>query len=306
MILRHLGNSGLRVSQAALGTMTFGTSWGFGTDADQSRRILDRFLDAGGNFIDTADKYTDGESETILGEALGARRDDVVLATKYSLATSATDANALGNHRRNLVRSLEHSLRRLRTDYVDLIWVHAWYFETAVEDVVRALDDMISAGKVLYWGLSDTPAWACAEARVIAQLRGWAPLTAVQLEYNLLERTGERELLPFARQNGVAVTGSIPLAGGVLTGKHHTKSSNVDTARGERAKGRRNEQADEIVGLLCELAQSMDVTAAQLAIAWRLASCPEAIPILGRVPRSSSVRTSMPSLSTSLHRCSTS
>ena len=275
------GQTGLRVSRFALGTMTFGTSWGFGADEASCDRILSAYLDAGGNFIDTADKYTDGEAERILGRLLRGRRREVILATKYSLCTDTADVNSFGNHRRNLVLSVEDSLRRLDTDFIDLLWVHAWYFDNEVEDVVRALDDLVRTGKVLYWGFSDTPAWICAEARALAAVRGWAPMSALQMEYSLIERTGERELLPFARHHGVAVTGSIPLGGGLLSGKHHDSGGRAaDTARAERATLRRNPRIDAIVELVRRLASERGMTLSQLALAWLLHARP-VVPILG-------------------------
>lgn len=274
------GRTGLRVSRFCLGTMTFGTAWGWGADRSESERMFNTFLEAGGNFVDTANKYTDGESESILGSLLAPHRRKVILATKYSLCMDSEDANSLGNHRRNLVLSVEDSLRRLKTDFIDLLWVHAWYFENRVEDVVRALDDLTASGKILSWGLSDTPAWICSEANTTARLRGWEPLSAIQIEYSLIERTGERELLPFAEYEGIGVAGSIPLGGGLLTGKHHT-TDGIDTKRAERAAARRNDGIDRIVDTVHRLATKLAVTEAQLSLAWVLRSRPSIVPILG-------------------------
>jgi aryl-alcohol dehydrogenase-like predicted oxidoreductase len=276
------GKTGLRVSELALGTMTFGTSWGFGADESVSREMLDVYLAAGGNFLDTANVYTDGESELILGNALGGRRDDVVLATKYSLRSSASDPNSLGNHRRNLVRSVQESLTRLQTDRIDLLWIHAWYFESDIEDVVLAMDCLARDGTILYWGLSDTPAWVCAEAHAVARLRGWMPLSAIQLEYSLIERTAERELLPFARYGNLGVAGAIPLGGSLLSAKHVDESGAVaDSARQSRVAARRTERVDAIVDTLRSLAAQLEVTPAALAIAWCLAAAPGCVPIVG-------------------------
>lgn len=276
------GHTGMRVSRCALGTMTFGPTWGFGADSEECGRILDAYLSAGGNFVDTADKYTDGEAEAILGTLLRSRRERIVLATKYGLCTDSSDPNSLGNGRRNMVLSVESSLRGLQTDYIDLLWVHAWYFESPVEDTVRALDDLVAAGKILYWGISDTPAWLCAEAHAKAAAHGWAPLSALQLEYSLVERTSDRELLPFAAHNGLGVTGSIPLAGGILTGKHHgTSGSPVDSTRVARAEARRNERIDRIVERLTHLAGELGVSATHLALSWLLETQPTIVPILG-------------------------
>lgn len=276
------GRTGMRVSRLALGTMTFGTAWQFGADRTECAAILDAYLEGGGNFIDTADKYTDGEAEDILGSLLGPRRDRVILATKYGLCTDSDDPNSLGNGRRNLVRSVESSLKRLKIDHIDLLWVHAWYFENPVEDTIRALDDLIASGKILYWGMSDTPAWLCAEAQAKADARGWAPLSAIQLEYSLAERTAERELLPFAGYNELGVTGSIPLAGGILTGKHHQgDQEHVDSARISRAAARRSELTDSIVNCLHDLADEASAPPAHLALAWLLETQPRIVPILG-------------------------
>jgi len=262
--------------------MTFGTSWQFGAGPEECASILDAYLDAGGNFIDTADKYTDGEAESIIGSLLGARRDRLVLATKYGLCTDPEDPNSLGNSRRNMVLSVERSLKRLETDYIDLLWIHAWYFENPIDDTVRALDDLVAAGKILYWGISDTPAWLCAEAHAKAQAHGWAPLSALQLEYSLVERTSDRELLPFATHNGLGVTGSIPLAGGILTGKHHgTSQATVDSARATRAAARRSESVDRIIGHLSQLASQIGVSTTHLALAWLTEAQPQIVPILG-------------------------
>lgn len=276
------GRTGMRVSRLALGTMTFGNAWQFGADRTECAAILDAYLEAGGNFIDTADKYTDGEAEDILGSLLGPRRNRVVLATKYGLCTDSDDPNSLGNGRRNMVRSVESSLQRLKTDHIDLLWIHAWYFENPVDDTVHALNDLIASGKVLYWGMSDTPAWLCAEAHAKAEARGWAPLSALQLEYSLIERTAERELLPFAGYNGLGVTGSIPLAGGILTGKHHQEDREpVDSARINRADARRSESVDRIVKCLGELAEESGASPTHLALAWLLETQPQIVPILG-------------------------
>ena len=179
---RLLGRSGLRVSPLCLGTMTFGTEWGWGSDKLESRRILDIYVEKGGNFVDTANFYTGGTSETFLGEFLEGRRDSVVLATKYSLNMRPGDPNAGGNHRKNLAQSLDASLTRLRTDHIDLYWLHAWEFRTPLDEVMRALDDAVSAGKILYLGISDTPAWTIARANTIAELRGWTPFVAMQAQ----------------------------------------------------------------------------------------------------------------------------
>jgi len=218
MRYKLLGKSGLRVSELCLGTMTFGDvwqDWGLATSKDESRKIFDCFAEAGGNFIDTANKYNEGGSESLLGEFLESDRDHFVVATKYTLFTREGDPNACGNHRKNMVRALEASLKRLKTDYIDLYWVHAWDFMTPVEEVIRGLDDMVRAGKVLYVGISDTPAWKVTQAQMMAELRGTTRLIALQIEYSLLERTVEGELVPMARELGLGITPWSPLKSGV-------------------------------------------------------------------------------------------
>lgn len=294
MRYRTLGRSGLRVSELCLGTMTFGEEWGWGADEPTSRAILDRFADAGGNFVDTANSYTGGTSETFLGRFLEGRRDDFVLATKYTQAEVWGDPNGSGNHRKNLVRSLEASLRRLRTDYVDVLWLHAWDFLTPVEEVVRALDDLVSAGKVLYVGISDTPAWIVARAVTLAELRGWSRFVGLQVEYSLARRTAERDLLPMARELELGVTAWGPLGAGLLTGKYTSppgEGASEDGQEGATPRGRL-EEADLYAGTLNEgnlaIARAVDDAAVQtghsparVALAWLLHRDPPVIPIVG-------------------------
>src|SRR3984893_763230 len=195
MRYRLLGNSGLRVSEAALGTMTFGDDWGWGAAKDESRKVYDAFREAGGNFIDTANVYTNGTSELFLGEFMKDHRQSVVLATKYTNAMPGTDPNAAGNNRKSMVQAVEASLKRLKTDYIDLYWVHIWDQITPVEEVMRGLDNLVRQGKVLYVGISDAPAWWIAQANTLAYLRGWSPFIGLQIEYSLIERTVERGLI---------------------------------------------------------------------------------------------------------------
>ncbi len=216
-----LGKSGLRVSEFCLGTMTFGEEWGWGSSKEESRKIFNAYVEAGGNFIDTANKYTEGTSEKYIGEFISSDRDRFVLATKYTSNTRRGDPNAGGNHRKNMVQSLESSLRRLNTDYIDLYWVHAWDPLTPVEELMRALDDMVKAGKILYAGISDAPAWIVSQANTIANLRGWTEFSGLQIEYSLIERTPERELLPMANSLDIGVTAWSPLGNGILTGKYN-------------------------------------------------------------------------------------
>lgn len=269
-----LGNSGLRVSEVCLGTMTFGTEWGWGADEAESRKTFDLFVEAGGNFIDTADKYTNGTAETIVGRLLHDRRDDFVLASKYSLNTGTGDLNSGGNHRKHLVQALDASLRRLDTDYLDVLWLHAWDYLTPAEEVVRALDDQVRKGKVLYIGVSDTPAWIVAQMQTIAALRGWSPFVGLQIPYSLVQREVERELLPMAHALGLGVAAWSPLGGGLLTGKYHR---NADEPRRLDAIEPAKLAIAEAVS---EIADELDVSASRIALAW-LRSRGGVIPILG-------------------------
>lgn len=276
------GNTGLRVSKLCLGSMTFGTSWGFGTCEEESLKMIKTFIDKGGNFIDTANVYTSGESEIIVGKAIADCREKIVLSTKYSLCTDRQNPNSLGNHRKNLILSVNDSLKRLKTDYIDLLWVHAWYFENRTEDVIRALDDLVRSGKILYWGLSDTPAWICSEAHSISEIRGWSPLSAIQFEYSLIERSAEREIIPFADNYNIAKLGWAPLGQGTLTGKHHVQSPDkVDSLRKERVANKRNAKVDSIVSVLMNLAQQLGVNPSQLALKWLLSTQKSYVPIIG-------------------------
>jgi aryl-alcohol dehydrogenase-like predicted oxidoreductase len=218
-----LGKSGLRVSELCLGTMTFGEEWGWGASKEECYKIFNKYVEAGGNFIDTANKYTEGTSEKFIGEFISSDRDRFVLATKYTSNTKRGDPNAGGNHRKNMVQSLDASLKRLNTDYIDLYWVHAWDPLTPIEELMRALDDMVKSGKVLYVGISDAPAWVVSQANTIASQRGWTEFTGLQIEYSLIERTSERELLPMANALDIGVTAWSPLGNGILTGKYNKK-----------------------------------------------------------------------------------
>jgi aryl-alcohol dehydrogenase-like predicted oxidoreductase len=279
MKYRVLGSSALRVSEVALGTMTFGEKWGWGAALDESQRMLDLFVDRGGNFVDTASNYTDGESEEQLGELVSGRRERIVLATKYTLTSRADDPNAGGNHRKNLVQTVEQSLRRLRTDRIDLLWMHMWDGITPIDDVVRALDDLVAAGKVLAIGISDTPAWVISRATAIAELRGWTRPSAIQLPYSLSSRDAERELLPMASGLRLGVLAWGVLDGGVLTGKYS------DGAAGPRRYGEHSpgERHTRLAALVRETAAACDASPAQVCIAWVLAqrTLANVIPILG-------------------------
>ncbi len=272
MRYKILGNSGLRVSELCLGTMTFGEDWQFGADADTSRDMMRVFCEAGGNFIDTADVYTMGSSERLLGEFISHDRDFFVLSSKYSLSTRHDDPNGGGNSRKHMVRALEASLKRLKTDYLDIFWLHAWDGLTPLEEVMRGLDDLVRSGKVAYIGVSDTPAWIVSRANMMAELRGWSAFIGLQAEYNLAARTPERELLPMADALNLGVLAWAPLAGGVLTGKYVATEEGVsasDSLRGVRMNGHRvGEHQMAIARMLVTVARECDAAPAQVALAW--------------------------------------
>lgn len=282
MRYKFLGRSGLRVSEICLGTMSFGQDWPFGADEATSHRILDVYAEAGGNFLDTANKYHNGQTEEYLGRWLKDRRKRMVIATKYSLAMDHSDPNAAGNHRKNLMQALEDSLRRLRTDAIDLLWVHVYDEDTPLDETLRGLDDLVRMGKVHYIGISDTPAWVISAARVMAELRGWSPVVAIQAEYSLLQRTPERDLLPMAAHFDMAVTAWAPLAGGVLTGKY-TRGGENDSLRkrGNNDKGRTSEQSLAVARAVDSIADAMGVSSTQVALAWVLSRGYRFFPIAG-------------------------
>ena len=284
MRYKLLGRSGLRVSEICLGTMTFGEDWGWGASKDESRRIFDAFLDAGGNFVDTANVYTNGTSETFLGEFLQGRRERVVLATKYTNAMPGNDPNAAGNSRKNMAQALDASLRRLKTDYIDLYWLHIWDFLTPVDEVMRAFDDAVRSGKILYAGISDAPAWVVARGNTMADLRGWTPFVGLQIEYSLAERTPERELLPMADSMEIAVTAWSPLAGGLLTGKYAGQQQGKQQGgRYEHADMKQFAAVDDrkaaIADAVRAVAQEVGRSPAQVALAWLLRR-PYRVPVI--------------------------
>jgi aryl-alcohol dehydrogenase-like predicted oxidoreductase len=284
MKYRLLGNSGLRVSEVALGTMTFGEDWGWGTAKDESRKVYDAFREAGGNFIDTANLYTNGTSESFLGDFMEGHRQSVVLATKYTNAFPGIDPNAAGNQRKNMMQAVEASLKRLKTDYIDLYWVHIWDQITPVEEVMRGLDDLVRAGKVLYTGISDAPAWWIAQANTLANLRGWSPFVGLQIEYSLIERTVERELIPMAKAFNIGVTAWSPLAGGVLTGKYHGHGSSEQARMTtDMAKGFMPEpvRSGRIVAAVKSVSDETGRGMAQVALAWLRYRPVPVIPIIG-------------------------
>jgi aryl-alcohol dehydrogenase-like predicted oxidoreductase len=279
---RLLGRSGLRISPLALGTMTFGASWG--ADRTESRRLFDAYVDRGGNFIDTAGFYADGTSEELLGSFAKGRRDQLVLSTKYSL-NGQGGPNGAGNGRKSMKLSVEESLRRLDTDYIDLLFLHVWDDTTPVDEVLRGFDDLVRAGKVLYVGLSDTPAWQVARMQTMAELRGWTPLVALQIEYSLIERSVERDLIPAGQALGMGVTPWSPLASGLLSGTFGTRPAASTDPEGGRRKLLTAHgippRAVEIADAVRDVADALGVTSAQVALAWTLVNPAVSAPIVG-------------------------
>ncbi len=277
MRYKLLGQSGVRVSEVALGTMTFGEDWGWGASQAESHRIFDAFVAAGGTFIDTSNNYTNGSSERIVGECIAADRERFVVATKFTLTTRRDDPNGGGNSRKNIMQAVEASLKRLNTEYIDLYWLHVWDFTTPLEEVMRTLDDLARAGKILYAGISDSPAWVASRANMLAELRGWTPFVALQLPYSLASRDPERELLPMARALDLAVTPWGVLGGGVLTGKY-----NRESAEPRRYEGA-GQRARSLAEVVMEVADEAGRSPAQVALNWvrQQARGTPIIPIIG-------------------------
>ena len=280
MRYKLLGRSGLRVSELALGTMTFGPDWGWGADKDECRAMFDAFADVGGNFVDTANRYTNGTAEKYVGEFVAADRSRFVVATKYTLSRNGADPNGSGNHRKSLVESLELSLRRLRTDYVDVYWVHIWDPLTPIAEMMRALDDQVRAGKVLYLGISDAPAWVVARANTLAEERGWTPFSAVQSRYSLVDRDPERELLPLTVNLDLTFMAWGALGAGLLTGKY-----NQDAKAGGRLTdhgwGGLEEPRLAVAREVAAVAQEVGATPSQVALSWVRQRSATMIPIVG-------------------------
>lgn len=284
MNYRLLGHSGLRVSEFSLGTMTFGEEWGWGAARDEAKKIYDAYRNAGGNFIDTANIYTNGESERLVGEFMEGHRQEVVLATKYTNAAAGNDPNAGGNQRKSMMQAIEASLKRLKTDYIDLYWLHIWDKLTPVEEVMRAFDDLVRQGKVLYAGVSDAPAWWVAQANTLAALRGWTPFIGLQIEYSLIERTVERELIPMAKALNLGLVAWSPLSGGVLTGKYNNGRPAGDSRySGEMMRGflPERERQDRTVAALRKVSEEAGRPLAQVALAWLRYRDIPVIPIIG-------------------------
>jgi aryl-alcohol dehydrogenase-like predicted oxidoreductase len=280
MRYKLFGKSGLRVSEICLGTMTFGETWGWGASKEESRKIFELFVEAGGNFIDTANNYTDGTSEEFVGELVAPARERFVVATKYTLTERKDDPNGGGNSRKNMVQTVERSLRRLNTDYVDILYLHMWDFMTPIEEVMRGLDDLVRAGKVLYVGISDTPAWVVSAANTLADLRGWSRFVGLQVPYSIVARDVERDLLPMARAFDMAVATWAPMAGGVATGKYFRDTGESKRyGEGEQVSPERRATVEEVIAISEEIGRSP----AEVAINWVRAQRHRAniIPIVG-------------------------
>lgn len=275
------GHTGLRVSELVLGTANFGTKWGHGTEPDEARRILDAYADAGGNFIDTANGYQFGQSEEIIGDLLKGRRDDFVLATKYAVKTDdASGILVTGNSRRAMVSAVEASLKRLKTDRIDLYWVHVADDVTPVEEIVRGFDDLARAGKILYAGLSDFPAWRVARAATIAEFRGAVAIAGLQFEHSLVQRTVEHELLPAGKGLGLGMVAFSPLGGGVLTGKYRKgETGRAEGLGGAAFHPENTQQRTLILDTLIAIADEIGITPGEIAIAWVAAK--GVLPIIG-------------------------
>jgi aryl-alcohol dehydrogenase-like predicted oxidoreductase len=264
--------------------MTFGDEWGWGSPKAEAQNIYDTYREAGGNFLDTANFYTGGTSEKFVGEFIKGHRESVVLATKYSNAAPGNDPNAAGNHRKSMMQAVEASLKRLQTDYIDLYWVHIWDGITPVEEVMRGLDDLVRAGKILYAGISDAPAWWIAQANTLAELRGWTQFIGLQIEYSLIERTVERELIPMSKALNLGVLAWSPLASGVLSGKYHGEGK----AEGGRLSNEgmkdflhEEQRSTRIISAVKAVSEQVGRSMAQVALAWLRYQTVPVIPIIG-------------------------
>ena len=278
MKYKLLGRSGLKVSELCLGTMGFGTENGWGADKDASFQIMEAFGNAGGNFLDTANIYKLGTSEKIIGEFVSNRdRDYWVIATKYSLKDNETNPNASGNNRKNMMRSVEESLKRLQTDFIDILYLHIWDDLTPIDEVLRGLDDLIKQGKVMYAAISDTPAWIVSKGNTMAELMGWSQFIALQVEYSLLQRTPERDLIPMAKHFGMTLTPWAPLAGGALTGKY----LRGDKGRIKESSNRLNENSMRITKEVIAVAEKLGVEPSHVALKWTMQQGYSSIPIVG-------------------------
>lgn len=279
--------TGLRVSELALGAGNFGTGWGHGAERDEAKRIFDGYLEAGGNFIDTANGYQGGQSEAMLSDFIAPERDRLVIATKYTLGTTPTAGiSHTGNNRKNMVRAVDESLTRLKTDHIDLFWAHMSDGVTPMEEILRGFDDLVRTGKIHYAGLSNFPAWRIARADLLAEVRGFAPIAAIQVEYSLAERTAEREQLPMAEALGLAATLWSPLGGGFLTGKYRSSDENNRAAKlGMLVHAEKSARETALLDTLIAVATELGASPTHVAIAWlrekAQRSTTALIPILG-------------------------
>lgn len=279
--------TGLRVSELALGAGNFGTRWGHGAERAEAKTVFDAYVAAGGNFIDTADSYQFGESEELVGDFIAADRDYFVLATKYTLGTTATDGmSRTGNSRKNMVRSVEGSLKRLKTERIDLYWAHFADGATPMEEIIRAFDDLVRDGKIHYAGLSNFPAWRIARADLLAELRGWTPIAGIQIEYSLAQRTADRELLPMAEALGLGAALWSPLGGGFLTGKYRqSDEGRIQSFLARLVHTEKTARETAILDAVLAVSKEIGVSPAEVAIAWLLHKAAKStttlIPILG-------------------------
>src|SRR6202012_2981956 len=278
MKYKLLGRTGLKVSELCLGTMGFGTEAGWGADKTTSFEIMEAFANAGGNFLDTANIYKLGTSEKIIGEFVSPRdRNYFVIATKYSLKDNTTNPNASGNNRKNMMRSVEESLKRLRTGFIDILYLHIWDDLTPIDEILRGIDDLIRQGKINYAAISDTPAWIVSKGNTMAALLGWSPFIALQVEYSLLQRTPERELIPMAKHYNMTVTPWAPLAGGALTGKYLKGLQ----GRVKPESNRRDENSTRITREVMAIAEKHNVEPSHVALQWTRQQGFDCIPIVG-------------------------
>lgn len=280
MKYKYFGHgTGLKVSEIALGCGNFGQKWGYGADAETARAMFNLYAEQGGNFIDTADNYQLGESEELLGSLLTGRRDDFVLASKFTLGGIGSGGATTGNSRRVMIASLEASLKRLKTDRIDIYWVHMPDSATSSAEIMRGLDDLVTSGKINYIGFSDFPAWRVARAATIAEIRGWAPVIGIQMEYSLIERTPDRELIPMANGLGLGMVGWSPLAGGLLTGKYRRGEEGRATTFGRLIHAEDDERKKRVMDVLIEISTDSGVSPGEIALTWM--GSRGVIPIIG-------------------------
>ncbi len=279
MKYKLLGRTGIRVSELCLGTMTFGPEWGWGSDKNESKKIYDAFVNRGGNFFDTANVYTKGTSEKLLGEFVKSERENMVIASKFSLSEDGV-INKAGNHRKNMNQSLDQTLKNLGTDYVDLYYVHAWDFTVRPEELMRNLEYLVSSGKVLSIGISDTPAWIMSKCNTIAEQKGWTPFSACQVEYSLTEHTADREILPCSASFDMTLCGFSPLAAGMLTGKYNNPTDEprrMDLRKSHRLSKRNLAISQQLL----DLCKQWNLSPAAVALKWSMLQFQNSSPIFG-------------------------